>query len=236
MLAAAALLPQRWIAIGTGGARRRHGPRRRGYLCRIRRRRTGSDFHRRALGRRRARRIPGVRAARRLAPAARPDPSAEPRAGSASTRSDLDADTALARGRQLRAEIDGAPDPIGVLVVADGANTLTEKRSRRIRPRARRRATGPGRRAGERRRRPPWPGCRADPGAGRLPGAGRPDRAGAANSQGALPGSALWRRATSPAPGSREDHSRSSARREPASRSWRSTLPNGSAVPAARKS
>ena len=42
-------------------------------------------------------------------------------------RSDHDADTALARGRQLRAEIDEAPDPIGVLVVADGANTLTER-------------------------------------------------------------------------------------------------------------
>jgi hypothetical protein len=40
-------------------------------------------------------------------------------------RDDHDADTALARGRQLRAEIDQEPDPIGVLVVADGANTLT---------------------------------------------------------------------------------------------------------------
>ncbi len=38
---------------------------------------------------------------------------------------DHDTDTALARGRQLRAEIDQLPDPIGVLVVADGANTLT---------------------------------------------------------------------------------------------------------------
>ncbi|MFZ1179844.1 MAG: hypothetical protein WAO15_27065 [Mycobacterium sp.] len=40
-------------------------------------------------------------------------------------RTGHDADTALARGRQLRAEIDQLPDPIGVLVVADGANTLT---------------------------------------------------------------------------------------------------------------
>jgi hypothetical protein len=39
--------------------------------------------------------------------------------------SDHDADTALARGGQLRAEIDELPAPIGVLVVADGANTLT---------------------------------------------------------------------------------------------------------------
>lgn len=37
----------------------------------------------------------------------------------------LDADTALARGRALRAELDESPEPVGVLVVADGANTLT---------------------------------------------------------------------------------------------------------------
>jgi hypothetical protein len=34
-------------------------------------------------------------------------------------------DAALARGRALRAEIDDAPDPVGVLVVADGMHTLT---------------------------------------------------------------------------------------------------------------
>jgi hypothetical protein len=32
---------------------------------------------------------------------------------------------ALARGRALRAEVDGADDAVGVLIVADGANTLT---------------------------------------------------------------------------------------------------------------
>lgn len=32
---------------------------------------------------------------------------------------------ALALGRELRAELDRMPDPVGVLVVADGANTLT---------------------------------------------------------------------------------------------------------------
>lgn len=36
-----------------------------------------------------------------------------------------DADAAPACGRRLRAEIDRSPEPIGVLVVADGANTLT---------------------------------------------------------------------------------------------------------------
>ncbi|MGZ5378007.1 MAG: hypothetical protein ACXWD8_08300 [Mycobacterium sp.] len=35
-------------------------------------------------------------------------------------------DAALDRGRRLRAEIDEAAEPVGVLVVADGANTLTQ--------------------------------------------------------------------------------------------------------------
>ena len=38
---------------------------------------------------------------------------------------DHDVDAALAHGRRLRAEIDEAVDPVGVLVVADGAHTLT---------------------------------------------------------------------------------------------------------------
>jgi hypothetical protein len=38
---------------------------------------------------------------------------------------DHDVDAALARGRALRAEVDAAPEPVGVLIVADGANTLT---------------------------------------------------------------------------------------------------------------
>jgi hypothetical protein len=37
-----------------------------------------------------------------------------------------DVDAALRHGRQLRAEIDEAADPIGVLIVADGAHTLTQ--------------------------------------------------------------------------------------------------------------
>ena len=31
----------------------------------------------------------------------------------------------MARGRDLRTQIDQAPEPVGVLVIADGANTLT---------------------------------------------------------------------------------------------------------------
>jgi hypothetical protein len=39
--------------------------------------------------------------------------------------SEADPAAAMARGERLRAEIEGSPEPIGVLVVADGANTLT---------------------------------------------------------------------------------------------------------------
>lgn len=53
--------------------------------------------------------------------AARTDASAEVRVYA----DGHDVDAALARGERLRAEIDEADDPVGVLVVADGANTLT---------------------------------------------------------------------------------------------------------------
>ncbi len=40
-------------------------------------------------------------------------------------RADHDLEAALACGRQLRAQIERSDDPVGVLVVADGANTLS---------------------------------------------------------------------------------------------------------------
>ena len=52
---------------------------------------------------------------------ANPDARAEVRVYSA----EHDVDAALDRGRRLRADIDEGADPIGVLVVADGAHTLT---------------------------------------------------------------------------------------------------------------
>jgi hypothetical protein len=39
---------------------------------------------------------------------------------------ELSGDAAVSRGRALRAELDGGADAVGVLVVADGANTLTQ--------------------------------------------------------------------------------------------------------------
>jgi hypothetical protein len=121
VIAAAALLPPRWIVIGAGRADTVVSPNGVG---------TFAGF--------------GVDVRVRLAPEAadgselpielplcalvaawvrgqaRPEASVQVR-----VYGDHDPDAALARGRQLRAEIDQATDPIGVLVVADGVNTLT---------------------------------------------------------------------------------------------------------------
>lgn len=127
VLAAAALLPARWIVVGTGRADEVWGPDGPNSVG------TFAGF--------------GADVAVRLSPqaddrvelpvefpvcallAAWVRGQARPEAGARVHvyRGDHDADTALAYGRQLRAEIDRAPDPIGVLVVADGANTLTPR-------------------------------------------------------------------------------------------------------------
>ncbi len=122
VLAAVALLPSRWVVIGTAGADDVLGPNGVGSFAgygadvRVRLSPQGdersepvADFSLCAL-------IAGW-----LRGQARPEASAQVRV----YRDDHDVDTALGLGRQLRAEIDQAPDPIGVLVVADGANTLT---------------------------------------------------------------------------------------------------------------
>ena len=67
---------------------------------------------------------------------AQPEASAEVRVYA----DDHDAEAAVAIGRQLRAEIDAVAEPVGVLVVADGANTLTPAAPGGYRPRRRRRA------------------------------------------------------------------------------------------------
>lgn len=118
VVVAAATLPPRWIVVGAGGAEGNWGPTTAG---------TFAGF--------------GVDVPVGLSPCAptladlplcalvagwirgqaRPEASAQVRV----YVGDQDPDTALARGRQLRAEIDQAPEPVGVLVVADGVNTLT---------------------------------------------------------------------------------------------------------------
>lgn len=120
-LAAAALLPERWVIIGTGPADQEFGPDAVG---------TFAGF--------------GVDVRVRLSPqtADAPGPvglpvcallggwlrgQAQPQASAQVRvyRSDHAVDTALSRGKRLRVEIDRLPQPTGVLVVADGANTLT---------------------------------------------------------------------------------------------------------------
>jgi hypothetical protein len=117
-LTAAALLPPRWVAIGTGRADEVVGPDSRGTFAGF-----GVDVPvRLSPHARRPDELPVCALlAGWLRGQARPDGSARVRV----YRGDHDAGAALAHGRQLRAEIDRDPDPVGVLVVADGANTLT---------------------------------------------------------------------------------------------------------------
>jgi hypothetical protein len=116
---AAASLPRRWVAIGVGPADDVFGPQRVGTFAGY-----GVDV-RIALS-------PGTTDAPAQLPLcvliagwlrgqANPEARAEVRVYAA----DHDVDAALGHGRRLRAEIDEADDPVGVLVIADGAHTLT---------------------------------------------------------------------------------------------------------------
>jgi hypothetical protein len=119
VFAAAASLPGRWIAVGAGHTDAVVGPDQAG---------TFAGY--------------GVDLPIALSPGSRDEPAELPlcalvagwlrgqvnpdaRAQVRVYAEDHDVDAALRRGRQLRAEIDEAADPIGVLIVADGAQTLT---------------------------------------------------------------------------------------------------------------
>ncbi|OBH26691.1 hypothetical protein A5692_26075 [Mycobacterium sp. E342] len=120
VLAAAALLPVAWTVIGTAGRDEAFGPDTAGAFAGF-----GVDLRVR-LSPRADDESPVelpvcVLLAAWLRGKVRPDATAQARVYSA----DRNAETALDRGRRLRAEIDASPEPIGVLVVADGANTLT---------------------------------------------------------------------------------------------------------------
>ncbi|MGX9791040.1 hypothetical protein [Mycobacterium sp. MMS18-G62] len=119
VLAAAASLPDRWVAVGVGRNDAVLGPERVGTFGGY-----GVDVHV-ALS-------PGAGDAPDELPLcaliagwirgrSKPEARVEVRVYAG----DHDVDTALAHGRRLRAEIDEAADPVGVLIVADGANTLT---------------------------------------------------------------------------------------------------------------
>lgn len=123
VMAAAALLPSRWVVIGTGGADEVLGPNGIGSFAGY-----GADV-RVYLSPPGADEPAGAVAdfplcaliAGWLRGQARPEAGAQVRV----YRDGHDVDAALSIGRRLRAEIDAEPDPVGVLVVADGANTLT---------------------------------------------------------------------------------------------------------------
>jgi hypothetical protein len=122
VVAAAAALPPRWIVVGTGAADVVVGPESTGTFAGF-----GVDVRVRLAPRGAVRDETPTEMplcalmAAWLRGQARPDGSVQVRAYA----SGHDAAAALARGRQLRAEIDRDSDAIGVLVVADGLNSLT---------------------------------------------------------------------------------------------------------------
>jgi hypothetical protein len=119
VIAAAASLPPRWIAVGAGEADGLVRPDNVGTFGGF-----GVDLPVRLAPQ--ADRPPGELPLCALMTAwvreqARPEASAEVRVYA----SDHDVDVALGRGRQLRAQIDDVAEPTGVLIVADGATTLS---------------------------------------------------------------------------------------------------------------
>lgn len=117
---AAAGLPRRWIAVGTAPADGVHGSTCAGTFAGY-----GVDVRvglsAGAVGAQPEPLPLSVLIAAWLRGVAGPQASVEAH----TYRTDHDADAALGLGRQLRAQLDAAGEEVGVLVVADGANTLT---------------------------------------------------------------------------------------------------------------
>jgi len=120
VVAAAALLPGRWVAIGTGRNDGVLGPQTVGTFAGY-----GADVRVRLSPRDPDGPADELPVCALLAAWVRGQAQPQATAQVRVYRADHDAGTALALGRQLRAEIDRQAEPIGVLVVADGANTLT---------------------------------------------------------------------------------------------------------------
>ncbi len=119
MVAAVAALPPLWVAVGVGAADGVVGPNSVGTFAGF-----GVDLTVRLSPQ--ASGQPGdlplcALIAGWIRAQAQPDASTEVRVYDASH----DTDTAIALGRRLRGEIDASTEPTGVLIVADGANTLT---------------------------------------------------------------------------------------------------------------
>jgi hypothetical protein len=116
---AAASLPMRWIAVGVGAADVFIGSERVGTFGGY-----GVDV-RVALAPEAATAPDELPLSALIAGWVRAQVKPEARAEVRVYAEDHSVDVALDHGRRLRAEIDAAADPIGVLVVADGAHTLT---------------------------------------------------------------------------------------------------------------
>jgi hypothetical protein len=119
-IAAAATLPNRWIAIGVGQTDQIFEPATRGTFAGY-----GVDVPV-TLSADAPQVITDLPLCALIAGWLRGQSNAAARVQVRVYAADHDVDAALARGRALRAAIDEAADPIGVLVVADGANTLTQ--------------------------------------------------------------------------------------------------------------
>jgi hypothetical protein len=116
---AAGSLPSRWIAVGVGAADAVLGPDVTGTFA-------GYGVDRRVtLSPRAAEALRELPLCALIAGWVRGQAKPEARAEVRVYAADHDVNAALARGRRLRTEIDDAVDPVGVLVVADGAPTLT---------------------------------------------------------------------------------------------------------------
>jgi hypothetical protein len=116
---AATSLPMRWIAVGVGPAEGIVGPERTGTFAGY-----GVDV-RVTLSPEAAGAPDELPLCALIAGWVRAQVKPEARADVRVFADDGDADAALDHGRRLRAEIDAAAEPVGVLVVADGAHTLT---------------------------------------------------------------------------------------------------------------
>jgi hypothetical protein len=119
VFAAAAALPMRWIAVGVGTTDAVVGPERVGTFA-------GYGVDLRVAMSPQADDVPGeLPLCALIAGWVRGQVKPEAHIEVRTYTDDHDVDAALDRGRRLRAEIDEAADPIGMLVVADGAYTLT---------------------------------------------------------------------------------------------------------------
>ncbi|MCI4676298.1 hypothetical protein [Candidatus Mycolicibacterium alkanivorans] len=118
-VAAAAELPGRWIVIGVGAADAVIEPSTRGTFAGY-----GVDVPV-ALGREAPATVTALPLCALFAGWLRGQANPSAQAEVWVYPAGLDAGAALATGRALRSQLDEVADPVGVLVVADGANTLT---------------------------------------------------------------------------------------------------------------